>query len=57
MVFVYGKFNTGGNTVKDGEIEQIMYDIALSPSFDAIIIARKPYKGSCVDNVINWGVG
>lgn len=29
----------------------------LKPSFEPIIMARKPFKGSCVDNVIEWGVG
>jgi DNA modification methylase len=30
---------------------------ALKPSFEPIIIARKPFKGSLVDNVIEHGVG
>ena len=30
---------------------------ALKPSFEPIIVARKPFKGSLVDNVIEWGVG
>lgn len=30
---------------------------ALKPSFEPIIIARKPFKGSLVENVIKWGVG
>lgn len=29
----------------------------LKPSFEPIIIARKPFKGSLIDNVIKWGVG
>ena len=29
----------------------------LKPSFEPIIIARKPFKGSLVDNVIKWGIG
>jgi site-specific DNA-methyltransferase (adenine-specific) len=29
----------------------------LKPSFEPIIVARKPFKGSLVDNVIKWGVG
>lgn len=29
----------------------------LKPSFEPIIMARKKFKGSCVDNVIEWGVG
>jgi len=30
---------------------------ALKPSFEPIIIARKPFKGSLVDNVMQYGVG
>ena len=30
---------------------------ALKPSFEPIIVARKPFKGSLVDNVIEYGVG
>ena len=30
---------------------------ALKPSFEPIIVARKPFKGSCVDNIIENGVG
>ena len=30
---------------------------ALKPSFEPIIVARKPFKSSLVDNVIEWGVG
>lgn len=29
----------------------------LKPSFEPIIMARKPFKGSCIDNVIKYGVG
>ena len=30
---------------------------ALKPSYEPIIVARKPCEGSCVDNVLKWGVG
>lgn len=30
---------------------------ALKPSYEPIIMARKPFKGSCVDNVLEHGVG
>lgn len=30
---------------------------ALKPAFEPIIIARKPFKGSLVDNVLEYGVG
>ena len=29
----------------------------LKPAYEAIIVARKPFEGSCVDNVIKYGVG
>ena len=29
----------------------------LKPSYEPIIIARKPCEGTCVDNVLKWGVG
>ena len=30
---------------------------ALKPSYEPIIIARKPCEGSCIDNVLKYGVG
>lgn len=30
---------------------------ALKPAYEPIIVARKPFKGSCVDNVMKYGVG
>ena len=30
---------------------------ALKPSYEPIILARKKFKGNCIDNVIKWGVG
>lgn len=30
---------------------------ALKPAYEPIIVARKPFKGSCVDNVLEYGVG
>ncbi len=30
---------------------------AIKPAFEPVIVARKPFKGSCVDNVIKYGVG
>ena len=30
---------------------------ALKPSYEPIIVARKPFKGSLVDNVLEYGVG
>ena len=33
------------------------FGTALKPSFEPIIVARKPFKGSLIDNVIEYGVG
>ena len=33
------------------------YGTALKPSYEPIIVARKPCDGTCVDNVLKWGVG
>ena len=33
------------------------FGTALKPSFEPIIVARKPFRGSLVDNVIKYGVG
>lgn len=43
--------------VKKAQNEWAGWGTALKPAFEPIIVARKPFKGSCVDNVIKWGVG
>ena len=56
---VYGNKFGGGktdNTLK-AQNEWQGWGTALKPSFEPIIIARKPFKGSLVDNVIENGVG
>lgn len=30
---------------------------ALKPAYEPVIVARKPYAGSCVDNILKYGVG
>lgn len=49
---------------KDGEFflkrannEWAGWGTALKPAYEPIIVARKPYEGSCVDNVLQYGVG
>ncbi|MBO4543993.1 MAG: site-specific DNA-methyltransferase [Bacteroidales bacterium] len=37
------------------ELEKV--GTALKPAYEPIIIARKPCEGSCVDNVLKYGVG
>jgi len=47
-----GKINiTKGSSKFEG------WGSALKPSYEPIIVARKPFKGSLVDNVIEYGVG
>ena len=47
----------GGYEIKQAQNEWQGWGTALKPSFEPIIIARKPFKGSLVDNVIKNGVG
>ena len=45
------------NPIYEAQNEWKGWGTALKPSFEPIIIARKPFKGSLVDNVLQWGVG
>lgn len=47
----------GEYEIKEAQNKWQGWGTALKPSFEPIIIARKPFKGSLVDNVIKWGVG
>ena len=49
---------------KDGEFflkrannEWAGWGTALKPAYEPVIVARKPCEGSCIDNVIQYGVG
>ena len=44
-------------TIKKATNEWAGWGTALKPSFEPIIVARKPFKGPLVDNVIKYGVG
>lgn len=49
---------TAGNyEIKQATNEWAGWGTALKPSFEPIIVARKPFKGSLIDNVIEYGVG
>ena len=49
---------TAGNyEIKEARNKWNGWGTALKPSFEPIIVARKPFKGSLVDNVIEYGVG
>lgn len=43
--------------IKEAQNEWKGWGTALKPSYEPIIVARKPFKGSLVDNVIEYGVG
>lgn len=47
-----------GNFILPQEIKEMeKIGTQLKPAFEPIIVARKPFKGSCVDNVLKYGVG
>lgn len=43
--------------IKTANNEWNGWGTALKPSYEPIIVARKPCDGTCVDNVLKWGVG
>ena len=45
------------NPIYEAQNEWQGWGTALKPSFEPIIVARKPFKGSLIDNVIKYGVG
>ena len=54
----YGTMNDKqGGSYKKATNDWAGWGTALKPSFEPIIVARKPFKGSLVDNVIENGVG
>ena len=50
-------FGYGTQEIKEPQNEWKGWGTCLKPSFEPIIIARKPFKGSLVDNVLEYGVG
>jgi len=51
------KTTAGEYEIKKAKNKWQGWGTALKPSFEPIIVARKPFKGSLVDNVIEYGVG
>ena len=47
----------GSYEIKEAQNKWNGWGTALKPSFEPVIVARKPFKGSLVDNVIKNGVG
>lgn len=43
--------------IKEAQNKWKGWGTTLKPSYEPIIVARKPFKGSLVDNVIEYGVG
>lgn len=43
--------------IKEAQNEWKGWGSALKPSYEPIVVARKPLDGSCVANVMKWGVG
>ena len=47
----------GEYDIKQAQNEWAGWGTALKPSYEPIIVARKPCEGSCIDNVLHYGVG
>lgn len=55
-----GGFNDPSRTafeVKEAQNEWRGWGTCLKPAFEPIIVARKPFKGSLVNNILEYGVG
>jgi site-specific DNA-methyltransferase (adenine-specific) len=49
--------NDGNYEIKEAQNKWAGWGTALKPSYEPIVVARKPLEGSCVANVMKWGVG
>lgn len=47
----------GEYEIRQAQNEWAGWGTALKPAYEPVIVARKPCEGSCVDNVIRYGVG
>jgi len=52
-----GSYKNITREIKEAQNEWKGWGTALKPSYEPIIVARKPFKGSLVDNVMKYGVG
>ena len=50
-------FGYGTQEIKEPQNEWKGWGTCLKPSFEPIIIARKPFNGSLLDNIVEYGVG
>lgn len=55
-IAVESKLQSGSANTKEGK-RWDGYFSALKPSFEPVIVARKPCDGTLTDNVLKWGVG
>lgn len=56
--FVYkNQYEDGTYDLKQAQNEWAGWGTCLKPAFEPIIVARKPFKGSLVDNMLEYGVG
>jgi DNA modification methylase len=51
------QFGYGTQTITKGNTEWEGWGTALKPAHEPIVMARKPFKGTVVDNVLEWGTG
>ena len=51
------QFGYGTQTITKGNSEWEGWGTALKPAHEPIVMARKPFKGTVVDNVLEWGTG
>ena len=47
----------GDGTITKGNSEWEGWGTALKPAHEPIVMARKPFKGTVADNVLEWGTG
>ena len=50
-------FGYGTEIIKQAQNEWAGWGTALKPAYEPVIVARKPCEGTCVDNVMKYGVG
>ncbi len=50
-------FGYGDEIVRQAQNEWQGWGTALKPAYEPVIVARKPCEGSCIDNVMKYGVG
>jgi site-specific DNA-methyltransferase (adenine-specific) len=52
-----GEPHSGDGIITKGNSDWEGWGTALKPAHEPIVMARKPFKGTVVDNVLEWGTG